>query len=112
MDRWVIFLIPANTSALVLQYFGFPLFLPYVTMQPATANRQALDGRPIPHRWATPGQQAQAVLWLADKLRHHFPTLSVTGWSQAFHEFQPDLWEDNDGSTRHPPHHPFEGLSI
>ena len=66
-------------------------------MQPATADRQALEGRPIPYRWATPGQQAQAVLWLADKLRYHFPTLSVTGWSQAFHAFQPDLWEDNAG---------------
>ena len=66
-------------------------------MQPATADPEALDGRSIPHRWATPGQQAQAVLWLADKLHNHFPTLPVTGWSQAFHEFQPDLWEDRDG---------------
>jgi len=66
-------------------------------MQPTTADLEALDGRSVPYRWATPGQQAQAVLWLVDKLHNHFPTLSVTGWSQAFHEFQPNLWEDRDG---------------
>ena len=66
-------------------------------MQPAIANLGGLDGRSIPYRWATPGQQAQAVLWLAHKLHDHFPTLPVTVWSQAFHQFQPELWEDRDG---------------
>lgn len=39
----------------------------------------------------------QAVLWLAQQHHDHFPALSVTGWSQAFHRFRPDLWEDADG---------------
>lgn len=66
-------------------------------MRPATTDLEALDDRSITYRWATPGQHAQAVLWLVDKLHYHFPTLSVTGLSQAFHQFQPDLWEDRDG---------------
>ena len=66
-------------------------------MQPAIATLGGLDGRSLPYRWATPGQQAQAVLWLAQQLHDHFPALSVTGWSQAFHRFRPDLWEDADG---------------
>ena len=64
-------------------------------MQPATANR--LDLRAIPYRWATPGQHAQAFLWVAEHLHHHFPTLSVTALSEAFHQFQPDLWESSAG---------------
>jgi hypothetical protein len=64
-------------------------------MQPVTANR--LDLRAIPYRWATPGQKAEAVLWVAEHLHHHFPTLSVTELSQAFHQFQPDLWESSAG---------------
>ena len=64
-------------------------------MQPATANR--LDLRAIPYRWATPGQQAQAVLWVAEHLHSHFPTLSVMALSQTFHQFQPDLWESSAG---------------
>ena len=64
-------------------------------MQPATANR--LDLRAIPYRWATPGQHAQAVLWVAEHLHSHFPTLSVTALAQAFHQFQPDLWESRAG---------------
>lgn len=66
-------------------------------MQPAPADRQALDGRAIPYRWATPGQQAQAVLFVAQQLHDHFPTLSVKAFAQAFHAFQPDLWEDRNG---------------
>lgn len=64
-------------------------------MQPTTANR--LDLRAIPYRWATPGQKAEAVLWVAERLHHHFPTLSVTTLSEAFHQFQPDLWESHAG---------------
>jgi hypothetical protein len=66
-------------------------------MQPTVATLVRPEGHPIPYRWATPGQQAQAVLWLAQQLHDHFLTLPVTGWSQAFHEFQPELWEGNDG---------------
>jgi hypothetical protein len=66
-------------------------------LQPAIATLGGLDGRSTSYRWATPGQQAQAVLWLAQQLHEYFPTLSVTVWSQAFHRFQPRLWEDSDG---------------
>ncbi|GAA3984765.1 hypothetical protein [Hymenobacter antarcticus] len=62
-------------------------------MQPVTANR--LDRRAIPYSWATPGQKAAAVLWMAEHLHNHFPTLSVTELSEAFHRFQPDLWESS-----------------
>lgn len=64
-------------------------------MQPVLANR--LNLRAIPYRWATPGQHAQAVLWVTQQLHDHFPTLSVTAFSEAFHQFQPDLWESNAG---------------
>lgn len=64
-------------------------------MQSISANR--LDLRAVPYRYATPGQQAQAVLWVAQQLSAHFPTLSVTALSEAFHQFQPDLWESSVG---------------
>ena len=64
-------------------------------MQPVPDNR--LDLRAIPYRLATPGQKAEAVLWVAEHLHHHFPTLSVTALAQAFHQFQPDLWESRAG---------------
>ena len=64
-------------------------------MQPAPANR--LDLRAIPYRWATPSQHAQAVRWVEQQLHDHFPTLSVTELSEAFHQFQPDLWESRAG---------------
>ena len=64
-------------------------------MQPVTANR--LDLRAIPYRRATPSQHAQAVLWVAQQLHNHFPTLSVTELSEAYHRFQPDLWESRAG---------------
>ena len=64
-------------------------------MQPAPANR--LDLRAIPYHQATPGQHAQAVLWVAQHLHNHFPTLSVTELSEAYHQFQPDLWESRAG---------------
>lgn len=66
-------------------------------MQPVTANPAGLDVRVIPYRWATSGQHAQAVLWVAEHLHDHFPTLSVTALSQAFHEFQPYLRESTEG---------------
>ena len=62
-----------------------PFFPYYALMQPTLANR--LDLRAIPYRWATPGQKAEAVLWVAEQLHHHFPTLSVTALSEAFHQF-------------------------
>ncbi|MDQ2769484.1 MAG: hypothetical protein M3Y54_03170 [Bacteroidota bacterium] len=68
-------------------------------MQPATSNLGGPDGRSVPYRRATPGQHAQAVRWLAHQLHDRFPTLSVTGWSQAFHRLQPELWEDRNGIT-------------
>ena len=78
---------------------AFPLRSPFslhsVLMQPVPANR--LDLRAIPYRWATPGQQAQVILWVAEHLHHHFPTLSMTALTQAFHRFQPDLWESRAG---------------
>lgn len=37
------------------------------------------------------------VLWVAQQLHDHFPTLSVADFAQAFHAFQPDLWEDCNG---------------
>ena len=55
------------------------------------------ESRSIPYRWATPGQHAQAVLWVAQQLHHHFPNLSVAAFAQAFHAFQPELWEDRNG---------------
>jgi hypothetical protein len=64
-------------------------------MQPPPANR--LNLRAIPYLRATPGQHAQAVLWVAEHLHNHFPTLSVTALSEAFHQFQPDLWESSAG---------------
>ena len=64
-------------------------------MQTDTLTRP--ESRTIPYRWATAGQHAQAVLWVADQLHDHFPTLSVTAFAQAFHAFQPDVWEDRDG---------------
>ena len=66
-------------------------------MQTATDNLASLDGRAIPYRWATPGQQAQAVLWMARQLHDHFPTLSVAELEQTFHQFKPELWEDPNG---------------
>lgn len=70
-------------------------------MQPAIANLGGnlggQDGRSIPYRWATPGQQAQAVLFVAQQLHDHFPTLSVKEFSKAFHAFKPKLWEDRNG---------------
>jgi hypothetical protein len=74
---------------------GSSFFLYYVFMQPVTANR--LDLSAIPYRQATPGQHAQAVLWVAQQLHNHFPTLSVTELSEAYHRFQPDLWESRAG---------------
>ena len=66
-------------------------------MQPATPPLARPESRTIPYRWATPGQHAQAVLWVAQQLHDHFPTLPVAAFTQAFHAFQPDLWEDCDG---------------
>lgn len=63
-------------------------------MQPTTITHACPESHTIPYRWATPGQHAQAVLWVAEHLHDHFPTLSVTDFAQAFHAFQPDLWED------------------
>ena len=63
-------------------------------MQPTTITLVRPENRTIPYRWATPGQHAQAVLFVAQQLRDHFPTLSVVDFAQAYHAFQPDLWED------------------
>ncbi|NVO33076.1 hypothetical protein [Hymenobacter lapidiphilus] len=63
-------------------------------MQPTTPTLERPGSRTIPYRWATPGQHAQAVLWVTQQLHTHFPTLSVAEFAQAFHAFQPDLWED------------------
>jgi hypothetical protein len=82
-------------TGLIVPPLSPSFFLYYVLVQPVTANR--LDLRAIPYRLATPGQQAQALLWVAQQLHHHFPTLSVTELSEAFHRFQPDLWESRAG---------------
>jgi hypothetical protein len=37
------------------------------------------------------------VLFVAQQLHDHFPTLSVAEFSQAFHAFKPELWEDRNG---------------
>ena len=66
-------------------------------MQPITVKLARPESRTLPYRWATPGQHAQAVLWVAQQLHDHFPTLSVADFAQAFHAFQPDLWEDGNG---------------
>ena len=66
-------------------------------MQPDTLTLARPESRAIPYRWATPGQHAQAVLFVAQQLHHHFPNLSVAAFAQAFHAFQPDVWEDCDG---------------
>ena len=66
-------------------------------MQPATTDFGGRDGHCIPYRFTTRGQQAEAILWVAQQLHNHFPTLSVPVWSQAFHGFQLDLWEDSGG---------------
>lgn len=66
-------------------------------MQPVTADLAGLEGRAIPYRWATSGQHAQAVLWLAQQLHHHFLPPAVEVWSEVFHECQPALWEDRTG---------------
>ena len=66
-------------------------------MQPATADLALPESRSIPYRWATPGQHAQAVLWVTQQLHDHFPNLSVAEFAQAFHTFQPELWEDRNG---------------
>ena len=66
-------------------------------MQPATADLALPESRSIPYRWATPGQHAQAVLWVTQQLHDHFPALSVAAFAQAFHAFQPELWEDRNG---------------
>ncbi len=63
-------------------------------MQPTTPTLARPGSRTIPYRWATPGQHAQAVLWVAEQLHDHFPTLPVAAFAQAFHAFEPDLWED------------------
>ncbi|WP_022826202.1 hypothetical protein [Hymenobacter norwichensis] len=66
-------------------------------MPSAPLESGTLDGHCIPYRFTTRGQRAEAVLWVAQQLHDHFPTLSVAAWSQAFHQFRPDLWEDRDG---------------
>ncbi len=66
-------------------------------MPPVPADLARPEGRAIPYRWATPGQHAQAVLWLAEQLQHHFLPPAVEVWSQVFHEYQPELWEDSTG---------------
>ena len=66
-------------------------------MQPTVPTLTRPESRTIPYRWATPGQHAQAVLWVAQQLHDHFPALSVAAFAQAFHAFQPDLWEDRNG---------------
>lgn len=66
-------------------------------MQPVTADLGSLEGRAIPYHWATPGQKAQAILWLAQQLHHHFLPPPMEIWSQVFHEYQPELWEDQTG---------------
>ena len=66
-------------------------------MQPTIPTLTRPESRTIPYRWATPGQHAQAVLWVTQQLHDHFPALSVAAFAQAFHAFQPDLWEDRNG---------------
>ena len=66
-------------------------------MQPTVPTLTRPESRSIPYRWATPGQHAQAVLWVTQQLHDHFPALSVAAFAQAFHAFQPDLWEDRNG---------------
>ena len=63
-------------------------------MQPNNLTLARPESRTIPYRWATRGQHAQAVLFVAQQLRDHFPTLSVADFAQAYHAFQPDVWED------------------
>ena len=66
-------------------------------MQPTIPTLTRPESRTIPHRWATPGQHAQAVLWVTQQLHDYFPNLSVAAFAQAFHAFQPELWEDRNG---------------
>ncbi|RFP64403.1 hypothetical protein D0N36_14540 [Hymenobacter lapidiphilus] len=66
-------------------------------MQSTNLTLACPESRTIPYRWATPGQHAQAVLWVAEQLHDHFPTLPVAAFAQAFHAFEPDLWEDGNG---------------
>ncbi|MET4076482.1 hypothetical protein [Hymenobacter sp. UYCo722] len=66
-------------------------------MQPVTADLARPEGHAIPYRWATPGQHAQAVLWLAEQLQHYFLPPAMEVWSEVFHEYQPELWENSNG---------------
>lgn len=34
---------------------------------------------------------------MTQQFHDHFPTLSVAAWSQAFHQFRPDVWQDRGG---------------
>ncbi len=46
----------------------------------------------LPYHRATPAKQAQAMAYLRQRLRHHFPTLRLGTWARALADYQPDLW--------------------
>ena len=46
----------------------------------------------LPYRRASTAQQAQAVAYLRQRLRHHFPALRPSTWARALADYQPDLW--------------------
>jgi hypothetical protein len=64
-------------------------------MQPTTSDPGAPRSRtilsPLGHARPT---RVGAVLWVAEQLHDHFPTLPVVAFGAGLHAFQPDLWED------------------
>jgi hypothetical protein len=46
----------------------------------------------VPFAQATPGQVAQALRYLQEELKNHFPTLRESTWADALQKMQPDLW--------------------
>lgn len=63
---------------------------------PPSAITEAATTKSIAYAQATPHQQAQALAYLRQRLRFHFPALADRTWTDALDLFQPDLQVANN----------------
>jgi hypothetical protein len=63
---------------------------------PPSAITEAATTKSIAYAQATPQQRVQALAYLRQRLRFHFPTLANRTWDDALALFQPDLQVANN----------------
>lgn len=63
-------------------------------MQPLPTTLPDSSSEPVPYAQASPQQISQALFFLQEELRAHFPALPWLTWAQALDFFKPDLWRE------------------